>query len=156
MSAAARLKSFLDEKRIKYTLLAHSPAFTAQEAAATLHVPGKELAKSVVIKADGKLALAVLPASFRVNTKLLAEAAGAKKVELASENEFSATFPDCELGAMPPFGNLYDLPVYVDEVLGQDEEIVFNAGTHRDAVRMSYQDFSLLVTPRTARFAERR
>lgn len=156
MSVAARLKSFLDEKGIKYTLLTHSPAYTAQESAATLHVPGKELAKSVVVKCDGKLALAVLPASYRVNAKLLAEAAGAKKVELAGENEFSTTFPDCELGAMPPFGNLYGLPVYVDEVLAQDEEIVFNAGTHRDAVRMRYQDFAQLVTPGMARFAERR
>ena len=156
MSVAARLKSFLDENGIKYTLLTHSPAYTAQEAAATLHVPGKELAKSVVIKCDGKLALAVLPASFRVNTKQLAEAAGAKKVELASENEFSATFADCELGAMPPFGNLYNLPVYVDELLAQDEEIVFNAGTHRDAARMLYQDFARLVAPQIARFAERR
>ena len=156
MSIAARLKGFLDEQQIKYTLLAHSPAYTAQEAAATLHVPGKELAKTVVVKAEGKLALAVLPASYRVNTKLLAEAAGVKKVELATENEFSATFPDCELGAMPPFGNLYDLPVYVDEALTQDEEIVFHAGTHRDAIRMRFLDFARLVAPRTARFAERR
>lgn len=156
MSVAARLKSFLDEKGAKYTLLAHSPAYTAQEAAATMHVPGKELAKTVVVKADGKLALAVLPASYRVNTKLLAEAAGAKKVELATENEFSTAFPDCELGAMPPFGHLYGLGVYVDEVLAQDEEIVFNAGTHRDAVRMPYKTFAELAAPRLARFAERR
>lgn len=156
MSVAARLKSFLDEKGVRYTLLTHSPAYTAQEAAATMHVPGKELAKTVVIKADGKLALAVLPASYRVNTKLLAEAAGAKKVELATENEFATAFPDCELGAMPPFGHLYGLNVYVDEVLAQDEEIVFNAGTHRDAVRMPYKDFALLATPQLARFAESR
>lgn len=156
MSVAARLKSFLDEKSVKYTLLIHSPAYTAQESAATMHVPGKELAKTVVIKADGKLALAVLPASYRVNTKLLAEAAGAKKVELATENEFSSAFPDCELGAMPPFGHLYGLTVYVDEVLAQDEEIVFNAGTHRDAVRMTYKDFAALAAPQMTRFAEPR
>ena len=152
MTMSARLKTYLDDNKIHYTLMSHSPAYTAQAAAATLHVPGKDLAKSVVVSAGDQPALAVLPASFHVNLKRLGELAG-KPVRLATEQEFISLFPDCELGAMPPFGQLYKLPVYVDRSLEADEEIVFNAGTHRDAIRMKYADFKRLVSPHVADFA---
>ncbi|MBI1738549.1 MAG: YbaK/EbsC family protein [Acidobacteria bacterium] len=149
---SARLKTYLDENKVHYTLMSHSPAYTAQAAAATMHVPGKELAKSVVVTAGSQSALAVLPASFHVNLKKLGELLG-KPTRLASEQEFISLFPDCELGAMPPFGQLYKLPVYVDRALEGDEEIVFNAGTHRDAIRMKYADFKRLASPQVADFA---
>jgi Ala-tRNA(Pro) deacylase len=152
MTMSARLKTYLDENRIHYTLMSHSPAYTAQAAAATMHVPGKELAKSVVVTAGNQSALAVLPASFHVNLKKLGELLG-KPTRLASEQEFISLFQDCELGAMPPFGQLYKLPVFVDRSLEADEEIVFNAGTHRDAIRMKYADFKKLVSPKVADFA---
>ncbi len=154
MSLSARLKSFLDDNRIRYTLMTHSPAYTAQSAAATLHIPGKELAKTVVIRAGEETVLAVLPASHHVNLKHLGEVIG-RPARLATEREFSDLFPDCELGAMPPFGNLYNLAVYVDESLSADEEIVFNAGTHREAMRMRYDDFTRLAKPRVVSFSER-
>lgn len=146
MSMSARLKSFLDENKVQYTLMSHSPAYTAQAAAATLHVPGKELAKTVVLRAGEEALLAVLPASFHVDLKKLGGVAG-KTVRLATEQEFGDLFPDCELGAMPPFGSLYNLRVFVDESLAADEEIVFNAGTHRDAIRMRFADFARLAKP---------
>ena len=152
MTMSARLKSYLDDNKVHYTMMSHSPAYTAQAAAATLHVPGKELVKSVVVAAGGQPALAVLPASFHVNLKKLSELAGSS-VRLASEQEFISLFPDCELGAMPPFGQLYKLPVFADRSLEADEEIVFNAGTHRDAIRMKYADFKKLATPKVADFA---
>ena len=152
MTMSARLKTYLDENKVHYTLMSHSPAYTAQAAAATMHVPGKELAKSVVVTAGCQSALAVLPASFHVNLKKLGELLG-KPTRLASEQEFISLFQDCELGAMPPFGQLYKLPVFVDRSLEGDEEIVFNAGTHRDAIRMRYADFKKLVSPKVADFA---
>ena len=152
MTMSARLKTYLDDNHVHYTLMSHSPAYTAQAAAATLHVPGKDLVKTVVVTAGDQPALAVLPASFHVNLKKLSELAG-KPVRLASEQEFISLFPDCELGAMPPFGQLYKLPVYADRSLEADEEIVFNAGTHRDAIRMKYADFKKLAEPKVADFA---
>jgi len=152
---SARLKSFLDENKVQYTLMSHSPAYTAQAAAATLHVPGKELAKTVVLRAGEEALLAVLPASFHVDLKKLGGVAG-KTVRLATEQEFGDLFPDCELGAMPPFGSLYNLSVFVDESLAADEEIVFNAGTHRDAIRMRYADFARLAKPTVTSLAARR
>jgi len=154
MTMSARLKAFLDEHKIRYTLMTHSPAYTAQAAAATLHIPGKELAKTVVLRAGEKTVLAVLPASFHINLKKMRELVGAE-VRLASEQEFYNLFPDCETGAMPPFGHLYKLPVYVDESLAADEEIVFHAGTHRDAIRMRYEDFARVEKPQLATFAEK-
>jgi Ala-tRNA(Pro) deacylase len=152
MSVSAKLRAYLDEHNIKYTSITHSRAYTAQEVAATMHVPGKELAKTVIVNIDGRLAMAVLPAPHRIDLEQLRDAAGAQRVELASEEEFSSRFPDCEIGAMPPFGNLYGLPVYVTESLTQDEDIVFNAGTHVDAIRMRYADFARLVNPIVCRF----
>ncbi|MCI0400357.1 MAG: YbaK/EbsC family protein [Gammaproteobacteria bacterium] len=148
-----KLKQFLDKNKIKYVAIKHSPMYTAQEIAASAHIPGKELAKTVIVKLDGKLAMAVLPASYRVNLGQLKKATGAKTVELASEQEFTDLFPECELGAMPPFGNLYDMDVYVAERLAEDEEIAFNAGTHTELLRLAYKDFERLVAPKVIAFA---
>jgi Ala-tRNA(Pro) deacylase len=148
---ARQLKEFLDTQRVKYVVISHSAAYTAQEIAASAHVRGKELAKTVIVKLDGHLAMMVLPASQRVDLGRLQEAAGARAAELAHEPDFEAAFPGCELGAMPPFGNLFGLPVYVAARLAEDEEIAFNAGTHTELVRMAYRDFERLVKPTKVR-----
>lgn len=150
---AKKLKDFLDGNKVKYKTLGHSLAYTAQEIAAAAEIPGQELAKTIIVKIDGELAMAVLPASCRVDTGRLAKAAGAKKVEIAAEGEFADLFAGCELGAMPPFGNLYGMKVFVAEKLAADREIVFNAGTHRELVRLSYADFKRLAEPIPAAFA---
>ena len=149
----AKLKAFLDEQAVKYVTMQHSPAFTAQEVAAYAHIPGRELAKTVIVKIDGRMAMAVVPASHRVDFDRLRDAAGANHVELASEAEFKDRFPACDVGAMPPFGNLYDMDVYVAEALAEDLEIAFSAGSHAEVVRVSYADFERLVEPRLARFS---
>jgi Ala-tRNA(Pro) deacylase len=143
----SRLKDFLDRENIKYVTIAHSPAFTAQEIAEKTHIPGKELAKTVVVKIDGKMSMVVTPASEHVKLKKLKEALGAAEVELASENEFKDSFPDCETGAMPPFGNLYDMKVFVSPALREDEQIAFNAGSHSELVQLPYTEFERLVEP---------
>lgn len=145
-----KLKRFLDDNDVKYVTIGHSQAFTAQEVAASAHVPGKELAKTVMIKLDGSMAMAVVPAPSQVDLESLRELAGAGEAELASEDEFEALFPDCEAGAMPPFGNLWDMDVYVDEALREDEEIAFEAGSHTELVRLAYDDFEGLVQPSVA------
>jgi len=150
---AKRLKEFLDSENVKYTSIAHSTAYTAQEIAASARIHGKELAKTVIVKIDGKMAMAVLPASYKVDLVFLKGAARASMVELTSEQEFKSMFPDCNVGAMPPFGNLYDMEVYVDESLCEDEEIAFSAGSHAELVRMAYKDFERLVKPIVASFA---
>ena len=142
-----KLKDYLDQHEVEYITISHSPAYTAQRIAEITHLPGKELAKTVIVKIDDKFAMAVLPASRRVDLRHLQEAIGADVVVLASEQEFEKLFPDCEVGAMPPFGNLYDMGVYVAEQLTEDDEIAFNAGSHTELVRMSYRDFASLVTP---------
>lgn len=142
-----RLKEFLDRENVKYVTIGHSPAFTAQEIAERAHIPGKELAKTVMVKIDGKLAMIVVPASEHVRLAHLKEALGADEVELAGEYEFKERFPDCETGAMPPFGNLYDMPVFVSATLREDDEIAFNAGSHSELIRMAYADFERLVKP---------
>ncbi len=147
-----RLKEFLDSHNVKYVTLSHSPAYTAQEIAALMHIPGKELVKTVMVKIDGKMAMAVLPASYRVDFDLLKQAAGANRVELAGEREFKDMFPECEVGAMPPFGNLYGMEVYAAEVLAEDEEIAFNAGSHKELIRLPYKDFERLVQPKVVKF----
>ncbi len=150
-----KLKEFLDKNDVKYVTMNHSPAYTAQEVAARAHVPGKELAKTVMVNMDGKMAMAVLPASYQVDFHLLKEALGAKEIDLASEGEFGEMFPECELGAMPPFGNLYGMDVYVAESLTEDEEIVFNAGSHTELIKMAYGDFERLATPKILRFSSK-
>jgi Ala-tRNA(Pro) deacylase len=147
-----KLTEFLNAHNVKYVTITHSPAFTAQEIAASAHIPGKELAKTVMVNIDGKMAMAVLPASSKVNLEALKNAAGAKTAELASEDEFQRAFPDCDIGAMPPFGNLYGMDVFASEALAQDEEIAFNAGSHVELVRLAYKDFERQVRPRVAKF----
>lgn len=148
-----KLREFLDERRIKYVAIHHSPAFTAQEIAASAHIPGKLLAKTVMVKLDGEMALAVLPASGRIDFDQLRNTSGARTVELAAEEEFRSRFPDCEVGAMPPFGNLYGMKTYVAEELAEDEEIAFNAGSHTELIRLTYRDFEKLVQPYKLAFA---
>jgi Ala-tRNA(Pro) deacylase len=155
MSVPIRLKSFLDSNYIPYQSLAHSTTYTAQGTATLMQISGKEIAKTVVLRAGAQgeeTILAVLPGSKHVRFDKLAAAVG-KPVRLATESEFSSLFSDCELGAMPPFGALYDLPVFVDESLAKDKEVVFNAGTHHDAVRMAYDDFLRLAKPKVCSFA---
>jgi Ala-tRNA(Pro) deacylase len=152
---AKKVAQFLDSQKIKYVLIKHSPAFTAQEIAASAHIPGKELAKTVMVKMDGIMAMAVLPASYRIDFGALKKVSGAKKVELASEDEFQRLFPECEIGAMPPFGDLYDMPVYVSNPLPEDEEIAFNAGSHAELMKLHYADFQKLVKPEVGDFAEK-
>ena len=146
------LFEILDSRNIKYSTIEHTPAYTAQEVAASSHTPGRELAKSIIVKLDGRLVMVVLPASRRINFDRLKKITGAKTVELATEREFADLFPDCQLGAMPPFGNLYDMAVLVDESLTDDEEIVFNACNHHELIRMAFEDFTILVQPRILDF----
>lgn len=142
-----RVTQFLDENGVKYVIQQHSPAFTAQEVAEAAHVPGRHFAKSVMVNVDGRLALAVLPATDRVDLRRLAESLGAQSVELAEESEFSDRFPDCEPGAMPPFGNLFDLEVFVSPHLAEADIIGFSAGNHREVMQLPYGVFARLVSP---------
>jgi Ala-tRNA(Pro) deacylase len=147
-----QLKEFLDNNNVRYVSITHSTAYTAQEIAALTHTKGRELAKTVIVKVDEKLAMAVLPASFHIDLNMLKEGIGAGKVTLATEMEFRTRFPGCETGAMPPFGNLYDMPVYADERLTKDSEIAFNAGSHNEIIRLAYEDFNRLVKPKVLKF----
>ncbi len=147
------LKEFLDDNNIKYITISHSPAYTAQEIAASAHIPGKGMAKSVLIKIDGKMAMAVLPASDKVDFDLLKTVIGGTNIRLAYEQEFIDKFPDCNVGAMPPFGNLYGMEVYVSKSLTKNEEIVFNACSHSKLVKMFYKDFERLVKPKILDFS---
>ena len=149
---ATKLKEFLDQEKIKYVSLTHSPAYTAQEIAASAHVPGKELAKTVIIKIEGKLAMAVLPANRKVILQELREITGFDHVQFAIEAEFKGRFADCETGAMPPFGNLYGMDVYVAESLAENDEIAFNAGSHEEIIKLPFRDFDRLVQPRVMAF----
>jgi len=148
-----RLVEFLDGNKIKYVVVHHSQAFTAREVAVSAHIPGKEIAKTVVVKVDGKPAMAVLPASQMIDLRMLKEALNAGKIELAGEGELNTLFPECEVGAMPPFGNLFGMDVLVADTLALDEEIAFNAGSHRELVKMSYKDFERLITPKLLKFS---
>lgn len=143
----SKLREFLDSHQIKYLVVSHSLAYTAQGVAALAHVSGKKLAKTVIVKIDGILAMAVIPASSHVDLHRLQTLTGALNVELATEREFQNAFPDCETGAMPPFGNLYDMPVYADVTLAENEEITFSAGSHRELVRLKWDDMLRLVNP---------
>ena len=150
MSVCKRLREHLDARNLKYVIVSHSQAFTAQEIAASLHVPGREMAKTVVVTSTQGLALCVLRAMDKVDVELVADRLGTDHARLATEEEFQHHFPDCEMGAMPPFGNLYDIPTLVDDALTRDRELVFNAGTHVEAVRMAFADFERLVKPQVA------
>ena len=148
-----KLKECLDMHGIKYELITHPRAYAAQKIAAASHISGKELAKTVMIKVDGKMSMAVLPASYQINFDELKACIGAEKVVLANELEFKDIFPQCEVGAMPPFGNLYGMDVFVAESLAEDEVIAFNAGNHIELIRLSYQDFAELVKPTVLKFS---
>ena len=149
---ARKLKEFLDQNQIKYISVVHSPAYTAQEVAQSAHVTGKEFAKVVIVELDGDMAMVVLPATRKVVLQDLRELTGSDEVKFASEEEFRERFPDCETGAMPPFGNLYGMDVYAAESLAENEEIAFNAGSHIEIIRMSFRDFDRLVRPRVMSF----
>ena len=149
-----RLKQFLYNYHIKYVIISHSAAYTAGGIAALTHIPGKEVAKTVIVRIDDALAMAVVSASQHVDLEVLRAATKAKVVRLAIEDEFKNRFPDCETGAMPPFGNLYGMSVFADESLSRDKEIVFNAGSHRELVRLAWDDFAKLVQPEVMKLAE--
>lgn len=147
------LRQFLDENNVKYIVITHSKAYTSQGIAASAHISGNELAKTVMLKKDGELCMAVLPASKLVNLVAFANLTDSAEVCLASEREFKDRFPDCEVGAMPPFGNLYGVPVYADALLARDKEIAFNAGSHLELIKLAYSDFERLVQPTMLDFA---
>ena len=148
-----KLKAFLDENNIKYVTISHSSAFTSQDIAASAHVSGKEFAKTVMIKVEGEMAMAVLPASYHIDFDSLRKIVGTKNVSFASEPEFTDRFPECELGAMPPFGNLYGMVVYVADSLTKNKEIAFNAGLHTELIKLSFADYVRLVNPRIFNFS---
>ena len=141
---AKSLRNYLDQWKVKYITITHSRAYTATEVAQSAHIPGSMLAKTVMVVIDGAMAMAVLPANHRVRLDDLRE--------LAQEDEFKGYFPDCEAGAMPPFGNLYDMSVYVSPDLADEGEIAFNAGSHTEVIKMAWADYNRLVRPRVAKF----
>jgi Ala-tRNA(Pro) deacylase len=148
-----RLENYLRENRVPFGEQHHPRAVTAQEVAASEHVPGRMLAKTVMVLSDGETAMLALPAPYQVDFEKAAAALGVKEARLAEEEEFADTFPDCEVGAMPPFGNLYGVPVYVEKTLAEDETIVFRSGTHTKTMSVNYSDFERLVEPTVAEFA---
>ena len=153
MPVLKRLQSYLDANRVPYEVVAHARAYTAHDVAQTLEVPGNLVAKVVIVKADSYFVMSVLPATWRVDLNRLRDVLEAGDVRLATEAEIASLFPDCQVGAMPPFGNLYGLEVYVADGLTEDDEIAFNAGSFTELVRMSYGDFERLVQPTVLRFA---
>jgi Ala-tRNA(Pro) deacylase len=150
-----KLKEFLDSHQVEYVTISHSPAYTAQGIAASAHISGNEIAKTVIVKIDGAISMAVLPASFKVSFDRLRAVTGAENVELATEEEFGELFPGCEVGAMPPFGNLYEMDVFVAETLAEDELIAFNGGSHTELIQMAYSDFEKLVKPKIVEISAR-
>ena len=147
MKFASRLIEYLEQNKVWFVPMSHPRAYTAQEIAAAQHVPGREMAKTVILKADEDFVMIVVPATHMIDLNILKEELPYRKIVFATEYEFAWLFPDSEVGAMPPFGNLYNLPVYVDKALSEDKEIVFNAGTHANTIRMKYEDFEFLVKP---------
>ncbi len=142
-----RLKEFLDQNKVRYSVQSHMTAYTASGVASAAHVKGREMAKTVMVLADSKLVMLVVPSSTHIKIRMVKTALRAHDVSLASEKDFAHVFPDCEVGAMPPFGNLYGVPVYVDEALTKDKEIAFNAGNHRELMRLRYPDYERVVSP---------
>jgi Ala-tRNA(Pro) deacylase len=144
---------FLKKSGVKYEVTKHKPAFSAQEMAAVEHEPGKYVAKPVIVKADGKYVMCVLSACYKIDMRALKKQLGAKKVSLAEEKEMGKLFDDCDIGAEPPFGNLYDLPTIIDKALEKDDHITFQAGSHEKAIRMSMDDYRKLVNPQVLEFS---
>ena len=149
---ANKLSELLDQQKVKYVRITHSLAYTAQEVAESAHVAGRDFAKTLMVHIGGKPALVVLPANRRLVLSELRESLGTDDVKLAAEEELKAVFPDCEVGAMPPFGNLYGMEVYIAESLAREREIAFNAGSHTEVIKMAYPDFERLVKPRVLNF----
>lgn len=152
MTISRKLNAYLDRHKVPYEVLIHQEAYRAPEIAQALHAPEKEMAKVVIVKVEARFVMTVLPATWNVDIHRLRDVFLTSHVRLATEDEFKDLFPDCDLGAMPPFGNLYGLDLYVDRSLTEDEHIVFQAGTHSEAIRMRYTDFAALVRPRVAEF----
>jgi Ala-tRNA(Pro) deacylase len=150
---ADTLIRYLEENEVDFEILRHDRAYTAQEAAAAAHISGDAVAKAVMIIVDGEMGMAVLPASFRVNLDLLKEQLGAKQVKMATEKEFKDRFPDCDIGALPPFGNLYGIPIYAEERLSKEIDLAFCGGTHTEMIRMPFEEFKRLADPRILKFA---
>ncbi len=148
-----QVSEFLDKSKVKYVVSKHKPAFSAQEMAAVAHESGKFVAKPVIVKADGQYLMCVLSAAHKIDLAALKKQLKAKSVELAQETEIGKLFSDCELGAEPPFGNLYDLPTIIDKALEDDEHILFQAGTHEKAIKMSMADYRKLVKPKVLEFS---
>lgn len=148
MVISPKLKAFLDKEKVSYEVLQHSTAFTAQEIAGAQHVPGKQAIKSVIVKVDGRFAMVVLPAIHMLDLKKFKEVVKAKDVGLATEGDLSKLFPDYDIGAEPPFGQLYGLEVYADKDLDANLQVIFNAGTHTDTVRIKYSDYLRIVKPK--------
>jgi Ala-tRNA(Pro) deacylase len=144
---ATKLKEFLHEHGVEYVSILHSRALTAPEIAASAHVDRRDFAKTVIVKIDGEMAMVVLPADRKIVLSDLRDMLMSDQVELATEHEFASRFPDCELGAMPPFGNLYGLPVYIAQSFTDELEIAFNAGTHHEVIKMDFDDYVDLVQP---------
>lgn len=155
MAVVPTVQEFLRRANVAYTVVPHPPAYTAQEEAALLHVPGRDWAKAVVCFADGEPIQAVLPADLEVDFDQLAVVAAASEIRLADETELRWLYPDCERGAMPPLGPLYKQAVFVDASLAGESRVVFNAGTHADAVVMRYEDFAKITNPIVGWFARR-
>ena len=150
MRTQPNIKEYLKKQNVKYNIIKHNPAFTSQEIAAQAHVSGKQLIKPVIVKIDGRLAMVIEPSNLKINLELLKKLLKAKKVELANEWEFEDQFPGCETGAEPPFGNLYDIDTYIDDVLEQQdqENVIFSSGSHSELIQMSYEDFKKLAKPK--------
>lgn len=147
-----KLKNYLDGERIKYITITHSPAYTTKEVAASTHIPGNQMAKTVIVELDGAMAMAVLPANRKILLQDLCDVTGSDEAKFAAEKEFQTRFPDCEIGAMPPFGNLYGMDVYLAEALTYNNEIAFNAGSHTEVIKMAFADFERLVQPEVLSF----
>ena len=154
MDCKSRLENYLRENDVPFREMTHRAAYTAQDVATAQHVAGKQVAKAVMMVADNSMLMVVLPASYRINLNKLGDALGEMTVRFAHEHEFAHLFKDCDVGAMPPFGNLYNMPVYVDRSLSEDEQIVFQAGTHCDTMQVAYTDFARLVRPIVVQVAE--
>lgn len=153
MECKDKLEKYFHDNGVKFQAMTHATAYTAQDVAAAQKVKGKQVAKVVMVLANAKSVMLVLPASYRIDFAKLKGVLAAKEARLAKEEEFSMLFPDCDPGAMPPFGNLYNVPVYVDKSLTEDPEIVFNAGSHRDTMKIAYRDYARLAQPNVADFA---
>ena len=154
MAKTSDLQRYLNNNGISYTILQHDPAFTAHSVAVAAHVPDKDLLKSIVLQIDGRYWMGVLRADHRMNTASIRHSFGARQVNLAHEEDLSSLFPDCQLGTMPPFGNLYGLPVLIDEAILDDEEIFFNACCNTRVIKMKLADYRRLVNPLVGRYAE--